>query len=71
MMWSGYDSDKNRFLVEQSWGQNTPDGPLYLDQPDNSFWIDYDVADKMLREQDSFALSVFPGFPAQTINWNI
>jgi intein/homing endonuclease len=57
MMWSGFDPDLNRFLVEQSWDQNTPSGPLYLDQPDNSFWIDWDVADYMLRQDDSFVIT--------------
>ena len=72
MMWSAYRDDKRWFLVEQSWGQNTPDGPLGdLDIPDNAFWIDWDVAARMLAEEDSFALSSFDGFPAQTLTWLI
>lgn len=67
MMWSGYDADKRRFCVEQSWGQNTPSGPTYLDQPDNSFWIDWDVAARMLRERDSFSLGSLDGWPAQKL----
>ena len=51
----------------QSWGANTPDGPLALEQPDNSFWVDADVADRMLRARDSFTLSGFTGYPAQNI----
>lgn len=71
MMWSAYDDNKRRFCVEQSWGQNTPSGPLYLGQPDNSFWIDWDVAARMLRQQDSFALAKFSGWPARELDWNI
>ncbi len=72
MMWSAYRDDKKRFLVEQSWGQNTPDGPLgNLDIPDNAFWIDWDVADHMLKGEDSFALSAFQGFPARRLDWII
>lgn len=71
MMWSAYDAGKKRFCVEQSWGQNTPSGPLYLNQPDNSFWIDWDVADAMIRQRDTFAVSAFDGFPARTISWVI
>lgn len=71
MMWSGYDKDKRRFCVEQSWGQDTPDGPLYLNQPSNSFWIDWDVGDRMIRQNDSFALSKFAGFPARQLDWLI
>jgi hypothetical protein len=70
MMWSGYRDDRRLFLVEQSWGQNVPSGPLGdLDIPDNAFWIDWDVADRMLRQQDSFALSGYDGFPAQRLDW--
>jgi hypothetical protein len=47
----------------QSWGVNTPTGPLDLEQPDNSFWVDFDVADRMLRMEDSFAASAFDGYP--------
>jgi hypothetical protein len=70
MMWSGYRDDRRQFLVEQSWGQNVPSGPLGdLDIPDNAFWIDWGVADRMLRQQDSFALSGYDGFPAQRLDW--
>lgn len=73
MMWSAYRDDRRQFLVEQSWGQNTPSGPTGdLDIPDNSFWIDWDVAARMLRGEDSFALSNFDGWPAQDIlHWLI
>jgi intein/homing endonuclease len=54
MLISGYDDELRRFLIEQSWGQNNPSGPLYKDQPDNSFWADWDVVDGMLRQEDSF-----------------
>ena len=64
MMFSAYRDDKKWFLVEQSWGQNTPSGPLGdMDIPDNSFWIDWDTANRMLKQQDSFSLSGFNGFP--------
>jgi hypothetical protein len=70
MMWSAYRDDRKQFLVEQSWGQNTPNGPLGdLDIPDNAFWIAWDVASRMLSGEDSFALSQFDGWPAQEISW--
>lgn len=71
MQWEGYDSMKNRFLIAQSWGAMTPNGPLYLDQPDNTFWVSWDVAARMLSQGDSFAISAFDGFPAQTFSWYI
>jgi hypothetical protein len=71
MFWSAYDDEKRRFCIEQSWGQNTPSGPLYKGQPDNSFWADWDTCDRMLREEDSFALAKFSGFAARELNWII
>lgn len=71
MMWSGYDDTRRRFCVEQSWGQNTPSGPTILGQPDNSFWIDWDVGARMLREEDSFAVAKFQGWQARKLDWVI
>ncbi len=59
-------------LCVQSWGPNTPDGPTDLDQPDNSFWVDMDVADGMLSQGDSFTMSQFAGYPDQdVVNWSV
>ena len=70
MLWTAAREDKKWFLVEQSWGPNVPSGPLGdMDIPNNAFWIDWNVAARMLREQDSFALSNFQGFPAQRLDW--
>jgi hypothetical protein len=65
-----YRADKRGFLIVQSWGQNTPDGPCVLGQPDNSFWAEWATVDRMLKEKDSFAVSAFDGFPARTIPWS-
>ncbi len=54
--------------LSQSWGRNTPSGPLAFNQPDNTFWVEADVADKMLRQGDSFAGSPFAAFPDLTVN---
>lgn len=51
----------------QSWGPNTPQGPLGLDQPDNTFWVDQSVADSMLAKEDSFTGSAFQGYPAKDL----
>jgi hypothetical protein len=56
----------------QSWGPNTPDGPIGLgDHPACAFWIDAEVADGMLAQGDSWALSAFDGFPARRLDWLI
>ncbi len=67
----GYRADRRWFCILQSWGQNTPSGPTTLGQPDCSFWADWDVVDRMLREGDSFAVSQFDGFPSQRLDWLI
>ncbi len=67
----GYRADKDAFCIIQSWGNNTPDGPCTLGQPDYSFWVTSATINKMLKEGDSFALSAFNGFPARELNWLI
>jgi len=54
----------------QSWGANVPSGPIGLgDHPAWAFWVDAGVADRMLRQGDSWALSAFDGFPARKLQW--
>jgi hypothetical protein len=48
--------------VFQSWGAGVPSGPLDLDQPDNSFWVDRAPIERILGEGDSWALSRSPFF---------
>lgn len=48
-------------LIMNSWGIWNG-GPKRLDQPDGSFWVDYDVLNKMFREGDSWAYSDYVGF---------
>lgn len=56
----------------QSWGPATPGGPIGIgDHPACAFWVDADVADRMLRQGDSWALSAFDGFPARRLDWMI
>jgi hypothetical protein len=58
------DDPKNPgLLCQNSWGVWN-DGPKRHDQPDGSFWVRPEDADRMLREGDSYALSGFLGYPA-------
>lgn len=43
-------------------------GPKRLDQPEGSFWVDAKVADRMLRQRDSYAISNFPGYLRQPLD---
>lgn len=55
-------------LCSQSWGANTPSGPKAHDQPDNTFFVDADVADGMLKQRDSYIVGSFDGFPDLNAN---
>jgi hypothetical protein len=46
--------DRPGLCISQSWGGNTPSGPVDLNQPDNTFWADERVCDYMLGQGDSF-----------------
>ena len=62
--------DRPGLCCSQSWGANTPDGPLDKGQPDNTFWIDANVVNRMLSQRDSYTGSQFDGYPAQDlIDW--
>lgn len=61
--------DRPGGLIHQSWGPNTPNGPIHDDQPDNTFWADEKVLDRMLKQRDSFAISQFVGYPEQDLTW--
>lgn len=58
----GYRADRPGFLVIQSWGPKTPDGPTDLDQPTWSFWADWSDIETIIAEGDSNTLSATPGF---------
>jgi hypothetical protein len=59
--------------VFQSWGMDSPTGPLALDQPPNSFWADRQTVADMLAMQDSFSMSNFDGYPGQPLpdHWTL
>jgi hypothetical protein len=67
MMFGSVRWDRPGLLCHQNWGKNTPSGPLYKNQPDNTFWVDANVCDYMLNQEDSFSPSVFQGYPIQNL----
>ncbi|OGT57695.1 MAG: hypothetical protein A3E01_02860 [Gammaproteobacteria bacterium RIFCSPHIGHO2_12_FULL_63_22] len=66
MTFIGVDDDPQRPAVycQNSWSADAH-GPPAGDEPPGGFWVDADVADYMLRQNDSFAYSQFEGFPEQ------
>jgi hypothetical protein len=64
MCFVGVRYDRPGLLCLNSWGPSWVGGPKWPeDQPDGSFWVDKSVADRMLRGEDSFAVSGYEGFP--------
>lgn len=62
--------DKGRLLCSQSWGPDTPTGPVYLDQPKNTFWVDPQTVDHMLKANDSFSPAGFLGYEVEDfLDW--
>lgn len=57
-------------LCCNSWGKwNT--GPKRLNQPEGSFWMDYQDVELYLKYGDCWALSDFDGFEKKTLEWDI
>jgi hypothetical protein len=70
MLLVGVRFDRPGCCISQSWGANTPTGPLGMNQPDNTFWADASVIEYILRQQDSFTGSEFLDYPNQDlITW--
>lgn len=50
-------------LILNSWGDTWVDGPVrFGDEPDGSFWVDVDHLERMIAQDDIFALRSFKGF---------
>lgn len=58
-------------LLLNSWGPNWIKGATRLDQPAGSFWVDANNLDKMLAQNDSFALSNYTGYPRQHLDYRL
>jgi len=72
MLFCGVRFDRPGLLCMNSWG-NSNSGPRYPESmPDSiaacTFWVDADVANRMLRGRDSYAISGYEGFPPQRLD---
>jgi hypothetical protein len=71
MFVAGYRGGSRKgFLVVNSWGDKWVNGPKgkWDDIPAGSFWADWDVMDRMLKQGDSFGISGVGGFKKQRID---
>lgn len=68
MAWGAADTEYKRpgILILNSWGKFNS-GPKRNAQPDGSFWVDLEVAEKMIKQGATFAVSNFEGFPSQKL----
>lgn len=67
MCFAAVDDESGRpgLLCVNSWGPDWISGSKRHEQPDGSFWVDADVCNRMLRENDSLAPSGYVGYPSQ------
>jgi hypothetical protein len=59
------------FVILQSWGQNTPSGPIpSVGFPDNAFGCDWNTMGRIIAQGDSYALSGMSGWqPISDVTW--
>lgn len=58
------DEGRRGCLVLNSWGDSWVNGPKrFGDEPEGSFWVDWEVIERMVQQGDSFALRGFRGYP--------
>lgn len=70
MAWTAADDTRPndcRFCVQNSWGFNWISGPLHLGQPEGSFWIRQEVAQRMIAAGGTYAVSNVNGFPRRML----
>lgn len=66
----GVDDDPKRpgCYIINSWGENAHGKPAD-DAPPGGFWVDANVIESMVKQNDSFAFSQFDGFPEQDLDF--
>jgi hypothetical protein len=69
---AGIRFDREGACILQSWGPESPAGPLGLDQPTFSFWADRRVIERILSQGDSWALTKAPDFVSRPlpVHWS-
>jgi len=67
MLLGGVRFDRPGACVLQSWGPDSPQGPLADGDPSYSFWADRRTIEAILRQGDSWAMSAAPKFAARPL----
>lgn len=73
MFIAGLRFDRPGALVCQSWGPDSPAGPVDLGQPSFSFWADRQAVERILAAGDSWALTRSPEFVKRPLpaDWSV
>jgi hypothetical protein len=61
--------DRPGLCLVNQWPEAAFAGPLGLNQPKNSFWVDERVVNTMLGQGDSFTASSFAGYPLRPLTF--
>jgi hypothetical protein len=70
MAWTAVDATRSgdcRYLVQNSWGWRWISGPRVHGQPEGSFWISQDVAQRMINQDATYAVSNVDGWPKRKL----
>jgi hypothetical protein len=57
------------FLILNSWGEWNA-GPKIYEQPNGSFWVTATVAERMIRQKQTWIIGNIKGFKTKKINWD-
>lgn len=69
MLFMGVRWGRPGLLCMQSWGKKNPNGPLVMNMPSNTFWVEQRTCDYMLKQNDSYAPSWFNGYKSN-FDWS-
>jgi len=59
------DEGRKGCLIINSWGSTWVNGPQrFGNEPEGSFWVDWEIIDRMVKQGDSFAFRGFKGYPS-------
>lgn len=71
MFFAGVRYDRPGLCLVNQWPLGAFAGPLALDQPKNSFWVDERYVDVMLGQRDSWTASQLNGYPIRKLTYDI
>lgn len=71
MCLTGLNDPEGVMLVENSWPKNWISGPVYLDQPEDSFWATYEDLAYYFKSGDCWSYSSYLGYPKRELNLRI